>query len=589
MAPVRYHSRAPGFKLALTLRESGPYTSGLMASPWKEVQSEDEIEDLTVRLTSVAGVSPRVYVPVIWGALVLTILFLLLVVPGLRRHGEEVRFTSTPEGAAIFVDGTRVGATPSTHFVDSGVRTVEVVLGGDSWTADLEIRGRLLGSLLFPPGRTVHTVLDDPDLDTVPREAAEEFAAWALAGDPSAQFQQPPAGHDGARRLWAAGEARDAGDSSPGDAGGRSAIDRFRRDLLAHAAPHQVRDLSAALLRSAVPGSILSPQVFSELVQFFIQVDNESPALVRQVETLVSALPAEADPTEATGWATDRRSSLSTALLAGSLAPDEGAIPVASAVEVGGMRFVSVPAGTYVLGYPLRDAESDGLPVIFADPFWIRDRETTRGDFARFLRDHPEWAPDQRENLRSEGYVDDAYLRDWPEDWERRFVASPDGDQPLGYVSWHAADAYVQWLNDSLGADVAGVGGDESRSLRFALPTAAHWEYAAFLDSLGGADVNSAASAPRAVSGGTTESVPGALGAYDLAGNLWEWTADWYALHRDVFQPSTGDQIIVVGGSFATGEARHDLQGAQPPTWSTPFLGFRPIIVGESDSVEYDG
>jgi formylglycine-generating enzyme required for sulfatase activity len=589
MEPVRYHSLTSGFKLALTLRESGPYTSELMASPWKEVQSEDEIDDLTVRLTSVAGISPQVYVPVIWGVLILSVLFLLLVLPGLRRHGEEVRVTSTPEGAAVLIDGTRLGSTPSTHFVASGVRTVEVVLGDDRWTEDLEIRGRVVGSLFAPRRRTVHAVLDQPDLATTARAAVGEFSAWSLNGDPSAQFQQPPAAHDGARRLWVAREIRVGARTSGGEDGVHPTVDRFRQDLLAHAAPHQVRDLSAALLRSAVPGGIVSPRSFGELVQFFIQIDNESPTLVRQIEALAANLPAEVDALGATDWAMDRRSSLSTALLAGSLAPDEGAIPVPSSVDVGGMRFVSVPAGTYVLGYPLRDPESDGVPVVFTERFWVRDRETTRADFVRFLRDNPEWAPEARTTLMADGRVDDSYLRDWPADWDRRFGASPEGDEPLRYVSWYAAEAYVRWLNATFAAEVSGVGRTGAGRVRFALPGAAHWEYAAFLNSLGGAAVHGSGSSPRIVEGSTGGTVPGALGAYDLAGNLWEWTADWYAHHGDVIRPSTGDQKVVVGGSFATGEARHDLSGAQPPTWSTPFLGFRPIIVGESDSVEYDG
>lgn len=574
--------------------ESGPYTSGLMASPWKEVQSEDEIDDLTVRLTPVAGVSPRVYVPAIWGALILFVLFVLLVLPGVRRNGEDVRFSSTPEGASIFVDGTRVGSTPSTHFVRTGLRTFEVVMGDDTWTEELEIRGRLIGSLFAPRRRVVHVVLDRPDTDAVATQTVREFAAWALNGDPSAQFQQPPSAHDGARRLWAAQELRGAvGAGEDALTGVHPTVDRFRRDLLAHAASPQVRDLSAALLRSAVPGGVVSVRSLSELVHFFIQSDNDSPTLVRQVEELATAVPAGLDPVGATGWAADRRSTLSTALLAGSLAPDEGAIPVSTAVDVGGMRFVSVPAGSYVLGYPLRDAESEGYPVVFSGGFWIQDRETTRRDFARFLQDHPEWAPGAGENLMAMGYADDAYLRDWPDDWERRYIESAEGDQPVKFVSWYAAEAYVQWLNESFRSQTAVIGGGAARGLRFALPPAAHWEYAAFLDSLGGADVNSSGSAPRAVSPAGSRApaggVPGALGAYDLAGNLWEWTADWYAHHGEAFQPSTGDQKVVAGGSFATGEARHDLRGAQPPSWSTPFLGFRPIIVGESDSVEYDG
>ncbi|MFO8042200.1 MAG: SUMF1/EgtB/PvdO family nonheme iron enzyme [Alkalispirochaeta sp.] len=71
----------------------------------------------------------------------------------------------------------------------------------------------------------------------------------------------------------------------------------------------------------------------------------------------------------------------------------------------------------------------------------------------------------------------------------------------------------------------------------------------------------------------------GALDAFDLEGNLWEWTSDWYARHYRTFSPTVGDQRTVAGGSFASGETGHNLIGAQPPDWTTPFLGGRLAIV----------
>ena len=41
------------------------------------------------------------------------------------------------------------------------------------------------------------------------------------------------------------------------------------------------------------------------------------------------------------------------------------------------------------------------------------------------------------------------------------------------------------------------------------------------------------------------------FGVYDLSGNVWQWTADWYAAYQDPHQPPLdGDCKVIRGGSF---------------------------------------
>ncbi|MFW5828320.1 MAG: SUMF1/EgtB/PvdO family nonheme iron enzyme [Alkalispirochaeta sp.] len=546
-----------------------------MAARWKQIQSEEEIAELSVTLKPHLGVSPHVYVPVLWGATVIAVLLALLVMPGLRRPGEEVTITSVPEGAEIVVDGTFQGTTPATLFLPQGDREIVITAGTAREEITATIDRRLVGSLLFPKRREYTAVLSDADVAATVTTGIEEFAEWSLMGEPSEQFQYAPVGHDTARRLWTALGALDNGPPE-----GHDELTRFRTDLVAHAGTWQVRDLSAALVRTSNPGAVVTPGSLGDLVQFFVQLDNDSPAFARLVWGLAPAEEVFRAPLTDSVWAESRLDALSTALLAGSLAPDERAIPSSRTIEAQELRFVRVPEGSYILGYPLREETERGLPVQFERPFWIQDRELTRRDFARFLRDAPRWAPENKDDLEAEGVVQGEYLADWPEDWETVLFRDDEGAEPLRYVSWYAIEAFVRWMNAS---EVDGVPGVPNA--RFALPSAAQWEYAAFLNGLGDAEVISGGGSPLAVGSRTA----GALAAHDLPGNLWEWTADWHANQYWAVAPSTGDQRIVAGGSFATGETGHNLLGAQPPEWTTPFLGARLVIVGEESEVATNG
>lgn len=72
-------------------------------------------------------------------------------------------------------------------------------------------------------------------------------------------------------------------------------------------------------------------------------------------------------------------------------------------------------------------------------------------------------------------------------------------------------------------------------------------------------------------------------GADDFVGNVWEWTADWFALYEaeelvNPHGPSSGERRVIRGGSFEGG-ARQWIHPAfraeQVPTATSPTIGFR--------------
>lgn len=521
-----------------------------MGTTWKEVTSTEEIETIYVHLPPLAGIRPVIYVPILWSAVVVLVLFLALVLPGIHSYGTLLTVESSPAGAQVLVDGTLRGTTPIEVFVSSGERIVEVRLAGfEPRQEKLNAGGRRFGSAFFPLRAETSFVFSAPDRSYLVEKTLQDFSSWALGMEPGAQFQHPPVARDGARALWAQRRVPSGSNIGINDFS-------FVVGLLAHGEPHQAADILGAATRVANPGGIVNITSLAEMVRFFVQADNTYQGLHRVLGHLDAGRTVEQ-----TAWYRAREDRLTTDLLAASLALDEYRPQPVRRRTVNGLSFVLVEGGVYATGYPLRDESLTGVLEHFKEDFWIQTDEVSRGAFARFIAETPEWEP----QARSEEY----YLDDWPADW-RRWLEGSDpaaAAMPVRYVTREAARSFARWVEAR-----SNLSGE-----RIVLPSAAEWEYAAFLNDPDLSDLPSSG-APVPTGTGPT----GALGARRMSGSLWEWTGDWYGRFSHVVPAYHGAHAVVMGGSFANSTPSHSMRGSQPPDRPTPFLGFRLAIVPEA-------
>ena len=231
--------------------------------------------------------------------------------------------------------------------------------------------------------------------------------------------------------------------------------------------------------------------------------------------------------------------------------------------EKDGKEMALIPAGNFMMG--ASDAQLDEKPVhiVFLGAFYMDVHEVTVGQF--------------REFVNQSGYK---YRGNW--DW----VAwnSPGDEYPMVYVRWNDAAAYAKWAGKRL-------------------PTEAEWEYAARGGLRGkqypwGDEISHDNANYKGTGGkdkwdkcapvGSFEA--NGYGLYDMGGNVWEWTADWYGEDyyskspaKNPLGPSTGSLRVFRGGSWGGlgGDASYLLRVAfrfdiDPTVWSID-LGFRCV------------
>jgi formylglycine-generating enzyme required for sulfatase activity len=279
-------------------------------------------------------------------------------------------------------------------------------------------------------------------------------------------------------------------------------------------------------------------------------------------------------------------------------------------LKIGGMEFVRVPKGGFIMG-SREDNElawGDEFPQHTLDipyDYWIGRFPVTNGEFRAFVR--------------ATAYVTRAEKEGWcwawnrqDEKWEKVEGASwahPTGDRrgdadlvdhPVVQVCWYDAVAFCGWLNEAQGDGLP-------QGYRFSLPNEAEWEKAArgpegrewpwgnefdegLCNSKLSGKVHTIAVGSHSPRGDST------YGAADMSGNVWEWTITLWGDDRD--KPSyvypydsqdgrealpAGEECyrIIRGGSF-----KDDMKGVRcavrdldPPHYSLNNLGFRVFVV----------
>ncbi|XP_021121725.1 sulfatase-modifying factor 1 isoform X13 [Heterocephalus glaber] len=266
---------------------------------------------------------------------------------------------------------------------------------------------------------------------------------------------------------------------------------------------------------------------------------------------------------------------------ANTLGPGSGERPLTPA------KMVLIPAGVFTMGTDDPQIKQDGeAPArrVAVDAFYMDAYEVSNAEFEKFVN--------------STGYLTEVAAAPWwlpvkGANW--RHPEGPDStvqhrpDHPVLHVSWNDAVAYCTWAGKRL-------------------PTEAEWEYSCrgglqnrlfpWGNKLQPKDQHYAnlwqGEFPMTNTGedgfqGTAPVdafPPNGYGLYNIVGNVWEWTSDWWTIYHSVEEtlnpkgPPSGKDRVKKGGSYMCHKSycyryRCAARSQNTPDSSASNLGFR--------------
>jgi len=265
-------------------------------------------------------------------------------------------------------------------------------------------------------------------------------------------------------------------------------------------------------------------------------------------DTMVEPEPAPATPEPAPLTATSMPSVPPTATPAPpTAAPSLG---IGSTMEgQDSMTLLYVPEGEFLRGSEEDEPDEKPQRSIYLDAFWIDKTEVTNEMYAACVNGGECRPPEANGSFTRNSYYDNPEYNNYP----------------VIEISWEDARTYCEWTGRRL-------------------PTEAEWEKAArgtegqtypWGDQSPSEDLlNFSFNVGDTTEVGSYLAGASPYGALDMAGNVWEWTADWYdadyykdAPERNPQGPDTGGSRVLRGASWSNAArwVRAGIRGRNAP------------------------
>jgi len=247
-----------------------------------------------------------------------------------------------------------------------------------------------------------------------------------------------------------------------------------------------------------------------------------------------------------------------------------------------GMVMVYVPEGNFTMGDATNQAlaecqkfrndcqrdwftDEEPLHIVYLDAFWIDRTEVTNAMYAKCVQAGSCQPPSQSSSSTRSSYYGNSQFDDYP----------------VIYVSWNQANDYCTWAGARLPTETEwekAARGTDGRIYPWgnAAPSCNLANFAPYVSS------NACTGDTQVVGSHPLGGSP--YGALDMAGNVWEWVADWYGATyygqsptSNPKGPDSGTKRVLRGGSWGNDESgiHSAFRNLNDPVSSNVSLGFR--------------
>jgi formylglycine-generating enzyme required for sulfatase activity len=243
-----------------------------------------------------------------------------------------------------------------------------------------------------------------------------------------------------------------------------------------------------------------------------------------------------------------------------------------------GMTLLFIPAGEFKMGSsrvedPLTLAEETPQHSVSLDAYWIDQTEVTNRQYAACVADNACTKPQSGGSLSHNDYYQNSKFSGYP----------------VIFVTWGQASAYCAWAGRRLPSEAEwekaarGVDGriypwgnlfDGTQANYCDINCVDGWKDSHYDD--GYTDTSPVGEYPGGAS---------VYGAFDMAGNVYEWVADWYGPYSRTSQanpagPASGQEHMIRGGSWGD-DLAHVRTAVRSHigdmNYAANFIGFRCV------------
>jgi eukaryotic-like serine/threonine-protein kinase len=228
---------------------------------------------------------------------------------------------------------------------------------------------------------------------------------------------------------------------------------------------------------------------------------------------------------------------------------------------IDGLEMVYVPAGPFTMGYNGGYPDEGPEHTVSLNAYWIDQTEVTNGAYEKCVVAGVCKRPSRNTSNGIDVYYNNAQY----------------GNFPVIFMNWDQAQTYCTWAGGRLPSEAEwekAARGTDGRLYPWGNnpPDETLLNFDSHIWDVTEVDAYPAGASP--------------YGALDMAGNVWEWTADWYGSKyysqspaENPTGPDTGTKKVLKGGSwnFDAPGARASYRLSKEPAFIYADIGFRCV------------